>query len=312
MALIDLLRKARAGRSSILHQYLLNSGKASLAIHAFVEGRHDRIFYGGFLRGLVGGRVFTYVCGNKRSVYYAYKQVQPRLRADDYALYFVDKDLDDLIPVEFPSANEIYVTDHYSIENYLVTFTVVESVWVDHYRQEPTGEGFERLKECFTESREAFHVIARQIAAWTIHHRRRGAKPQTNNIDLRRLVEISSDLALSALAKDDETIQILDDCCQVETTGDWDKERDDLRDLVDSQPAKAVTKGKFELGFLVAFLRAVRNLLEQVAEAEGSHLATSFVITEGNAMEILGSRVEVPTSLREFLERALGPLKRKL
>lgn len=306
MGFLDLLRRAREGRSSILHQYLLNAGKAPLSIHAFYEGRHDRIFYDGFLRSEFGGRaqLFSYVCGNKRSVYHAHEVIQPKLRAEDIALYFVDKDLDDLVPVQFPESEEIFVTDLYSIENYLVTRSMFERVWTELFRQEPHGAAFERMCECFSDALATFHQLSHQIAAWTIHHRRRGAAPQTNNIDMRRIFEISNDLILSAVAEGDGLIPILDDCCRVETSEEWAKERDELVALAESQPAKAISKGKMELWLLVEFLRAVRRLLEEAAAAEGRRLALSFAITESNAMEILGPRVEMPASLQEFFQQA--------
>lgn len=305
MSLLKLLRDARTGPSSFLHQYLLNAGKSKLAIHAFVEGQDDRSFYLPFLRSAFRGsaQLYLYVCRGKRNVYKAFDQVQPRLLAEDHAVYFVDKDLDDLIPEAFPDAEQIYVTETYSIENYLVSERSVEEVWSDSFGQAPGGDAFELVLDSFNQARAAFYELSSYIAAWTIHHRRLGTRPQIANLRMDQIASLSEDLKWHQKVENGELVAVLDECCHVETTDTWYSEANQLVELTRSQDSGAITKGKHDLWFLVKFLARLRSNVEKAAAEEGRKLRVSFQITETNAVELLTPRIDTPPRLEAFLTR---------
>jgi hypothetical protein len=68
-------------------------------VHAFFEGHDDEVFYRRFLEQYVaaGSRLYGYRCDGKQRVYEAFSQITARYPAIRSVLFFVDKDLDDIL-----------------------------------------------------------------------------------------------------------------------------------------------------------------------------------------------------------------------
>src|SRR6478672_1634606 len=118
MTFLDELKRARQSPVSAYQQFLLKNRSSSSSLHAFFEGHGDQSFYIGFLHRFISDPkyLYTYKCGKKLNVYETYAKVVSA-SPQGIVLFFVDKDFSDILRESYPRSENIYVTDHYSIEN---------------------------------------------------------------------------------------------------------------------------------------------------------------------------------------------------
>jgi hypothetical protein len=122
MTFLDELKRARISPISVYHQFLLKNHSSPDGVHVFFEGDADFSFYTGFLHRFIPSskRLFPYRCGSKANVYDTHSKVMSA-PPKGIVLFFVDKDFSDILNENYPAADNIYVTDYYSVENYVVT-----------------------------------------------------------------------------------------------------------------------------------------------------------------------------------------------
>jgi Protein of unknown function (DUF4435) len=105
----DLLREAKNGRVQVLHEFLTNFDPSANRVHCFYEGREDEIFYRNFVSARTTSRLISYICGNKRDVYSVCDAVANH-RGYRQSLFFVDKDLSDLMNETWPAHSRLFTT----------------------------------------------------------------------------------------------------------------------------------------------------------------------------------------------------------
>lgn len=132
----DLLEKMRnsRGNRSVLKLRLINLRSRSPDYPLLVfEGDDDKIVYNRWLGRVNADMKYeAFVCKGKRAV----SVVQDILRADagnlSHRVYlFVDRDFDDA--AKFVECDALFVTDRYSVENYLVESSVLSSLMRDEF-----------------------------------------------------------------------------------------------------------------------------------------------------------------------------------
>jgi hypothetical protein len=99
------------------------------SIHIFHEGKDDPSFYSNYLeRGrLKRQRVYYYLFNNKKGVYFHYEKINWLKFKKNRLLFFVDKDLDDILEIKYPHDQNIFVTKYYTIENYLISYSTSDN-----------------------------------------------------------------------------------------------------------------------------------------------------------------------------------------
>src|SRR5438093_13753779 len=123
MLRVEDLRNERENPRAAFHLFLLNDSKSPKGVHVFVEGHDDISFYINFIHNSVvdPNDVYPpYMCGDKEGVYKAYSLIM-NSNPLGTTLFFVEKDSSDILNEEWTQAPNIYVTDFYSIESYLVS-----------------------------------------------------------------------------------------------------------------------------------------------------------------------------------------------
>jgi Protein of unknown function (DUF4435) len=292
----------RENSFSAQHQFLLNlNSQAKNDIHAFFEGRDDRSFYMNFLhRFSKNQEVYTYLCKNKKGVYEAYRMTL-KVHYSAITLFFVDKDHSDVLGEECEQAPNIYVTDLYSIENYLVSVYMLERVWKELFRFSGIMEFNSRHRAKFEEELNRFYEFTTPLMAWVICLKRQGKSPIINNISISKFFTITKELTLEW--KDEaqpmgKRISILENLCGEKTPED----KFDIRPIIDYEllylHPKSYIRGKLELEFFVKFINTLLDSLTPL-------VTTKTRLTEDNALEILGPRALIPQSLEKFLQMHL-------
>jgi hypothetical protein len=223
-------------------------------------------------------------------------------------LFFVDKDLSDILNESWEKAPNIYVTDYYSIENYLVSAEILYRIWMELFRFRPDFMEFDSVyRTKFHEELERFYQFARPIMAWSIYLRRQGKRPNINNINFSRFFTIRDDLTLEKTEEIRTTseIQLLERVCGETTPEEWLTDAKLIMEELQEFPPKTYLRGKLELGFFVRFVNALLGYLRSNLAQDGGSVSTKTPLTEENAIEILGPRSRIPLSLEKFLQENL-------
>jgi len=271
-------------------------------IHAFFEGEDDFSFYPQFIKAVLENDypIEKYDCGGKAKVYELYSKVMSRVNEKIQVLFFVDKDHSDLIKENYITSDKIYVTNYYSIENFLVTESILYSVCEEIYHIKNSDPRLELIIEKFRKELNKYYLLILPIIAWIVYTRRTGKKVNLNNVDLKKIFYFNDDLEIvrKSPEKYNSRLEYLDISCNVSTPkAVWRDILSVARELSLLQP-KVHLRGKFELWFLVEFLTKLKTCKDSSGK---SLFKASTQINMGNAVEILGPRASCPASLNSFL-----------
>ena len=278
------------------------------SLHIFFEGSDDPSFYSSFIAPY--GEKFCglhfYDCGRKCHVYDTRKRILQRQEQHEsessmICLYFVDKDLSDILN-ECPSESDVHVTDYYSIENYLVTSEMLETVWnemMNFYGSEKPDFG--PVREKFEKELQSFYRVMRKVMVWVIHHRRNDSSPNFKRIKLAEILAFDDDLELTCLLDGGETclVDYLDSSTCLSTDCDSFHSEETL---IQHMHPKAYVVGKFELWFFREFIKSLVKFIKDMPNVKVSfnenHLGNN------SAISVLGPRMRnPPPSVSDFLER---------
>ena len=181
MSFVNTLRELRVGKQVSKLEFLQGLEKGRPAIHVFYEGKTDNGFYLTMLKRKLKKekRLRTYVCGNKKEVY----KTRDSLRNRDYEdtlLFFADKDIDDIIPVDYPSYSDIHVTETYSVENYLVNQELFGQVSSELMKINVGDKQLEKIIDKYTDSENQFCNLMKSVMAWGLCCRRMDVRLSTS------------------------------------------------------------------------------------------------------------------------------------
>ncbi|MDE2855833.1 MAG: DUF4435 domain-containing protein [Chloroflexota bacterium] len=296
--------------SATAYKDFLNN-QACNTLHVFVEGFNDPSFYGPFFSRYSESypEPEFYDCGNKCKVLETRNLILDRKDPPKWSntmilLYFVDKDLSDIIE-ESCAEHDVFVTEYYSTENYLVSSEMLKTVWVElinFYGQ--SKPDFAPVRKKFEEELDKFYDIMRRVMVWVIHHRCSGSHPDYNRIDLSALMEFDDNLDLICKLPDAESslTQALD-CSTGLTTGADSFEPEEA--MIQGLEPKAYVVGKFELWFFREFVVSLVKFMKQMKNVEVSFHDNR--LGGQNAVVVLGPRLRPPPeSIVSFIERHIS------
>ena len=302
MSFVGELREARKRSVVILHDFLLNLNPSQNRIHAFFESDEDLSFYSNFIYQRIseGYKVHNYQCDGKGQVYRAYEKIGGRQLGANIALFFVDKDLDEFLGREYAVAPNIFVTDYYSIENYLVNAYMLERVVNELFHVKRAELSLEEIKLSFESSLREFYDLMRPLMAWVIYLRRCSVKVNLNNANnkLDRVLNVDIDFTVSMSTED--AIGVLDEVCNVTTPPDFVTQRDSIMQELKEICPKMWIRGKYELWFFVSFCKKLRDRVKADLK-DGQKLSIKTNIELSNAVEVLAPRAVCPDRLKAFL-----------
>ena len=289
----------------MLHEFWIQYAPGKARLHLFFEGHEDSVFFRSFVtrRLSPSTRTYEYRCDGKSNVYAAFSEITRRRPDVRGVLFFVDKDLDDVVGADWPTDPRIFVTDVYSIENYLVTRAVLEKYYSDAVRL--AGVQFEKdeVGDHFDRQLARFYRTIRPVMAWVLMSRRAGIAVNLNNIDMRHICEWSSDCEVR---RTDQRLRRL-----IAASGGLQGDKlfrrlsQAAREL-GRLPPKRVVRGKFELWFFVEFWRHVTNKIHDLAKEVGGKVTIRPALDRPSAVAILVRYVEIPRSLDLFLAAHLS------
>jgi uncharacterized protein DUF4435 len=303
VSFVDDLRNARLGPTTVRHEFLTNYNHTRLQSHAFVEGWEDRPFYRTTISRFCGRNrdLFFYRCGNKQRVYDIFADLTAGTSQPKGILFFVDKNSSDLLGERWPQDERIFVTDVYSIENYFVSADAVRAIFSDLIQLRNLAVDFGPVIHQFRQELERVHRRLRPVMAWLVAARRLGLRPNVNNLVLDDVCFVSEACSLVVGKGRARTLEKKTGV-PVYGVSLW-KTLAVARELRRLNNPKDYVRGKFELQFLVRFVKQVTARLRTLAKESSGRVVVHVPIEDSSAIEVLAARIETPDSLRNFLVR---------
>ena len=193
MSLLDILDEKiltpSAACIKILSQYKTNDN----TIFCLVEGVEDNSFYRHFFEIYKENIPVKYiVCNGKQNVIDNYNDLDWQFYDKKRILFFIDKDFDDYIEIETLNDENVFITDYYSIENYLVDEKILEKFITDNCLI--TSESVIQLAvENFKKQHKIFVKQLKMISAWMMYCRKNNFEVCFNDIKMSDLFKIDND-----------------------------------------------------------------------------------------------------------------------
>jgi hypothetical protein len=311
MSFTDLLRGARTSRVSVLHKFLTNYDPNSDRIFVFVEGYPDQAFYGAQVQKYVpdSKRVFIYNCEGKHNVYDTYSHVVTRYPHCERTLFFVDKDVDDIIGQQWPSDPRIFVTECYSIENYIVCRDSLSRYLRDYVKLRRVDVDMNVVLSQFEARLNEFHILILPIMAWIVIQRRAGNRVRLSDFRPGELFRVS-DVGISRQPKRC-AIKYLTRVTGTSASGPVFRRMRATNAELRRLPAKVYVRGKFEVWWFVEFAHRIIEGLMKVAGEVGGSVSVQAPLNESTSIQLLAPGVPTPTSLDAFLKFHLNRASRK-
>ena len=248
MSLVDKLIGYRTSRVSVIHQYRLLATPGCLDLFFFVEGSEDVIFFGTMLRKISQKplKVRYLVCDGKDGVLNVRTELETEDQSGCSKLYFIDKDIDDFFGQHPPTGNDVFCTEHYSIENYLVTESVLETILQEFFGLSDSDTVKDEIVGHYRREYRAFCFTMRVFMAWVIFRRQNSQRIILADIAMNKLFRIDDELKFRKRAGAFQLIR------QRYFVGDTQKEWIEVRRICEELKVletKSYLRGKFELWF---------------------------------------------------------------
>ncbi|MBV5282067.1 MAG: DUF4435 domain-containing protein [Paludibacter sp.] len=321
MAFIDVLEKAgdsfEASYIKFLHQYKFRDK----TLHFFFEGLDDQSFYANYLESTFPDNYeFNYyVCNGKDNVYSNYKNINWTVYNKNRVLFFTDKDLDDIIGVTNVKDENIFETQYYSIENYLVTAEVYGR-FLREICYITESEVISKLKTEFINQLSSYSEKMTSISAWVVYCRKNNLPVNLSDIDISKIFSISKDFKIKRDISSGHNTPF-EYICSVTKTNYYDlKEIKEISTALQGIiPAKNFIRGKYELWFLYAFCKnTIENTIPSLNEEIKKHNSTNRIkktkckvtisLKPENIIQITAPRARISKDISDFLNHNLNKI----
>lgn len=301
---VDFLKGCSNESTSIFHEYRMLAGEDTASVHTFFEGAEDKLFYMPIVRNEFSGlEVNAYVCCGKKGVVELGELIEKSKHDQQRCMFFIDRDYDDLLGKQ-PNIGELtYLTDWYSVENYLVCEDAIRIVCVDFCHIASKSKELISILADFPVANASFTKSLRGILSWVLAARESGKVVNLNNVNLSDI--ISFDEATNEFVRKENAFQNFRRRSQTEDIEidvrryrHWYSELKGMHD-------KLWLRGKFDLWFFLKFLSTrIRTICDSVPKGRKRRLKVKQANCLANAQAIfegLGGRLPPPTSLNTFL-----------
>jgi hypothetical protein len=301
MSFTNLLRSARSSRVSTFHKFLTHYDPNSDRIFAFVEGEADEAFYRAQIQKYVADQrmIYVYNCDGKKNVCDVYAEVVKKYPQCERVLFFLDKDLDDIVSAPWPADPRIFVTECYSIENYVVSQESIARYYKDFVKIRRVDVELEAGLSHFDDRLRLFHRLMLPIMAWIVMMKRAGFRVNLHDVNLGELFHITDDGTFRKPKRC--AVAYLGKVTQATPSGTiWKLLKAtciELRRL----PAKSYVRGKFEAWWFVSVSQCILDGLKKVVEEANGSIKVHAPLTASTFIQLLSGGTATPGRLDAFL-----------
>lgn len=302
------------GAHAVFHEFAMLLARAKDTAHFFFfEGEEDPSFYMSFAHPRLNGRdAHVFICSGRTEVIKALELVERDGRAISRSMFFVDKDHTDYCKVAEVANNALFQTVPYSIENYIVCFSVLRRYWVERLHLSDNDKRWEEISEDFDLLHRKFFSKARILMAAVLLGRgidgHRPIKLNLNNVQLDRVFKFDYQKRYCGYVKNAAGYFIASTDLRNASLSSLAVRQICRKYLVKSDPKKFI-RGKFELWFFWKFLVEITKQLSDREEAKKNKLRRATPrsqLTLSGCFELLAPLVHCPPELEAFFVRRLA------
>jgi hypothetical protein len=311
---LDMLKAAPKSPKAKLNVFLLSFDPKAKNIGIFLEGRDDPSFFRVHIKKIAEEAnldVTITVLGGKKDVLYAWRYLEERFPDNPRLMFFVDKDHDDLIGATEGTTTQgsLFVTTHYSIENFLVSEEAIAVILTDTWGLDSSSGAIEAACQNFTKFQQAYRIAFLPWMAWLLAARRSGTNAQSNNIKFP-IFSVNANYEPILKWKPDMLTHLVRVCCEVNDTLPDAAAMALATSELETLPTKVWLRGKQELWCLLAFLNRLEHEVRNDEELKRLKKCPKIrsQINPDNAVEWLAPRLRCPKELNDYLTTRLGAL----
>lgn len=290
-------------------------------IYGYVEGEEDITFYQHLIDPLLPEDMeiiinkvgYLEVKGGKAKVVKIYNSIDWNLYSKNRILFFVDRDLSDIISDTTPTDVNIYVTDDYSIENHTATSRVLIRLLKEIYGLDILKP--EQLTEIggrFNSQKENFCTEMSEIMANIILWKKIGVdRPQYNNISIDKLLSIDDNLEVKHQLSEEDFIKAIYNQSKVDLATHYNKNKIDTlkKEFISSKNHLRFTRGKYMTWYLKEFIKSLsQNLIELGYLNAGTKYKQKQIDGNRFSKDAL-VRCNIPISLKEFVKLHISQIQ---
>lgn len=312
MNFLQSLQAAPSAPQAQFNAFLINFNPLGSKVFAFVEGKEDLPFYSIHLSQRIPDefRLSFIKCDNKKGVLKALSDYQRRYPPNPRAMFFVDRDHDEMCGQIQAQADYLFVTTGYSIESELCSIDVVRRYCVESLGLDTDDYAVTQAVARFNPSHQSFVIASLDVMAWIVAARRQGGRPNLQNLDSKKVFYFDSDtLTVSLIASQSNVFCYL--CKVTGANGPHSTiditEVDKVKHELQLHDPCIWLRGKQLLWFLTMFLLSI----ETAMKAAGLSVKSKTNLHLDNAVELLAGKVKSPRGLVAFLESAVKSLQGK-
>lgn len=290
-------KSAVVTRTKFMQQYRPKDN----SIHIFYEGKDDPSFYSNFIEPYKRKyqRIYYYNAHNKTGVYLNHSKLDWSQYEKNRILFFVDKDLSDLLNESFTTDRNIFVTRFYSIENYLVSKTLCARCLRELMGIEDDKLIYKITKE-FSHCLYLYHNEIRPIMAMILYYRSIHEPLNLNNLDLSKLFSFKKGIHRIV-----GITEYFVKNAGLATNMSYTEIKRNLNILLNIANPKVYVRGKFELWFFVYFLNSLPSILNKDKVKGEPRYKLNINLSPSTAVQVLAPRLRIPPELKGFLDANL-------
>lgn len=310
----QFLREERTRAHSIFHSVVLELEDIDHSIVlAFFEGDDDPSFYLPHLRARCGNsQCKTYICNGREEVLGVLRLLEADGRAISRSLFFIDKDHNDFL-ASVECHRQLFQTEFYSIENYLVSLELFSIYWVEILHLDATDGREKNYLDQFHKAYARFAKRMQTLMAIVLLGRGIDGYPprklNLKNVNLDLIFEIDFENAICRYKLGaGRHFAVASNSIEYIEPGAFFNRRKKIKAIIDTyfkgKNTKEFIRGKYELWFFVKFIQRISAKLSSREEARltGFKRATPKIkISYDTAVEVLAPRVPCPDRLLTFL-----------
>ncbi|ULG90794.1 DUF4435 domain-containing protein (plasmid) [Leptospira interrogans] len=300
MNLLQQIKEEAKNSISAYTEFLLNYKKEKSDFHLFFEGNDDLSYYVCVINRHCKLMEFsnTYITYGKENAKQIYFRIDWKKYKKNRVLFFLDKDHEEYITNNSQLSKNIFITDHYSIENYVATVNVFRQILKDILHIQINNIVEEYLYKYNTQYKK-FVVKMITLNAWIIYNRKNNIKLNLNNLDLSKLYKITASGQFVRNCRNTKYFEILNRQFGVI------KEKNIRSPLLQisrtlklEKCPKKYIRGKYEIWFFVKYV----NFVISDNRNKGNKLKINTQLSVSNALEILAPRAEEDSKLVNFIK----------
>lgn len=296
--------------SACYHEFLLHYKADGKIVYGIVEGKDDPAFYRGFIEQNLPEHwsVELIPAGNKEAVLNSISDFDWKRFKKEQICFFIDRDLSDFTGGHAISADNLYVTDHYSIENACIKFSLFDRVLREVFNLSKIDHaGHAQIKNTFEANVLVFKQVLTPLMAQILIWKRNGVAVCLNDLQLKNLFSFSNGVMQrhANFLTDDSCIQYMATALGATASSSMDR-RIVENEFNLKQGADKYIRGKYWFWFLLENAIQIHQSANFYCADYTCPPKLKISIGPKNAMIVIGPRVRCPESLREFIETNFG------